>query len=179
MKVAIVGATGLVGRTMIEVLREFNFPVTEWIVCASERSVGREVEIGDIKTRVVSVEEAWAARPDVALFSAGAEVSKQWAPKFAQIGALTVDNSSAWRMDPEVPLVVPEVNIETAKGKKLIANPNCSTIQMVVALAPLQRRYGLERIVVSTYQAVTGTGQKAVEQLMAERASPVAPLSVY
>ncbi len=179
MRVAIVGATGLVGRTMINVLEEFRFPVTEWVACASEGSAGREMEAFGIKTRVATVKEGLSMRPDVALFSAGGAVSKEWAPVFAEAGSLVVDNSSAWRMDPEVPLVVPEINIETARGKKLIANPNCSTIQMVLALAPLKKRYGIERIVVSTYQAVTGTGQKAVEQLMAERSKPGTPLSVY
>jgi aspartate-semialdehyde dehydrogenase len=178
MKVAIVGATGLVGRTMAAVLSETKFPVGEWIACASEQSLGRELAMGEKATRVVSVEEGLRRRPDVALFSAGGAVSKQWAPVFAREGILVVDNSSAWRMDPDVPLVVPEINLETAKGKKLIANPNCSTIQMVVALEPLRRRYGIERIVVSTYQAVTGTGQKAVEQLRHERSGSPA-LSVY
>lgn len=164
---------------MVKVLEECRFPVTEWIACASEASAGREMLAFGLKTRAVTVEEGLAARPDLALFSAGGAVSKAWCPVFADAGTLVVDNSSAWRMDPEVPLVVPEINIDSARGKNLIANPNCSTIQMVLALAPLKYRYGIERIVVSTYQAVTGTGQKAVEQLMAERAASGAPLSVY
>jgi aspartate-semialdehyde dehydrogenase len=170
MKVAVVGATGLVGTKMLQVLAERNFPVSELIPVASERSVGKEVEFKGRKFKVVSMEDAIAAKPAVALFSAGGSTSLEWAPKFAEAGITVIDNSSAWRMDPSKPLVVPEVNgdIVTA-GDKIIANPNCSTIQMVVALNPLHKKYGIKRIVVSTYQSVTGTGKKAVDQLFNER----------
>ena len=170
MKVAVVGATGLVGTKMFQVLAERNFPVTELIPVASERSVGKEVEFKGKKYKVVSMADAIAAKPAVALFSAGGGTSLEWAPKFAEAGITVIDNSSAWRMDPSTPLVVPEVNADILSGKnKIIANPNCSTIQMVVALNPLHKKYGIKRIVVSTYQSVTGTGVKAVEQLLNER----------
>lgn len=170
MKVAVVGATGLVGTKMLQVLAERKFPVTELIPVASERSVGKEVEFMGKKFKVVSMQDAIAAKPAVALFSAGGGTSLEWAPKFAEAGITVIDNSSAWRMDASKPLVVPEINADVLTVKdKIIANPNCSTIQMVVALDPLHKRYGIRRIVVSTYQSVTGTGVKAVSQLMNER----------
>lgn len=170
MKVAVVGATGLVGTKMLQVLAERNFPVTELVPVASERSVGKEVEYRGKKYKVVSMTDAIAAKPAVALFSAGGSTSLEWAPKFAAAGITVIDNSSAWRMDPSKPLIVPEINADLlTKNDKIIANPNCSTIQMVVALNPLYKKYGIKRIVVSTYQSVTGTGVKAVTQLMNER----------
>ncbi len=170
MKVAVVGATGLVGTKMLQVLAERNFPVTELLPVASEKSVGKEVEYKGKKYKVVSMTDAIAAKPDVALFSAGGSTSLEWAPKFAEAGITVVDNSSAWRMDPTKKLVVPEINADAlGKDDKIIANPNCSTIQMVVALNPLHKKYNIKRIVVSTYQSVTGTGKKAVDQLMGER----------
>ena len=170
MKVAVVGATGLVGSKMLEVLAERNFPVTELVPVASERSVGKEVEFKGAKYKVVSLADAIAAKPAVAIFSAGGGTSLEWAPKFAEAGITVIDNSSAWRMDPTKKLVVPEVNAEVlTKEDKIIANPNCSTIQMVVALQPLHKKYTIKRVVVSTYQSVTGTGKKAVDQLFNER----------
>ena len=171
MKTAVVGATGMVGRTMIKVLEERNFPVTELIPAASERSVGKELTFKGKSVKVVSVMEAIEARPVFAIFSAGASVSKEWAPAFAENGTVVIDNSSAWRMDRNVPLVVPEINSHAIKkGDRIIANPNCSTIQMVMALAPLHRKYRIKRLVVATYQSVTGTGVKAVTQMENERA---------
>ena len=170
MKVAVVGATGLVGTKMLQVLAERNFPVTELLPVASEKSVGKQVEFKGKKYTVVSADDAIAAKPALALFSAGGSTSLEWAPKFAAAGITVVDNSSAWRMDPTKKLVVPELNADAlGAGDKIIANPNCSTIQMVVALNPLHKRYKVKRIVVSTYQSVTGTGVKAVTQLMNER----------
>src|SRR3954454_17275688 len=170
MKVAVVGATGLGGSKMLQVLAERNFPVTELIPVASERSVGKEVEVKGKKYKVVSMTDAIAAKPAVVIFSAGGGTSLEWAPKFAEAGITVIDNSSAWRMDPAKPLVVPEINADVlTKEDKIIANPNCSTIQMVVALQPLHKKYRITRVVVSTYQSVTGTGVKAVEQLMSER----------
>jgi aspartate-semialdehyde dehydrogenase len=170
MKVAVVGATGLVGTKMMQVLRERNFPVSELLPVASERSVGKEVEYDGKKYKVVSMQDAIDQRPALALFSAGGSTSQEWAPKFAAAGIPVIDNSSAWRMDPSKPLVVPEVNADVlTSSDMIIANPNCSTIQMVVALNPLHKAYGIKRIVVSTYQSVTGTGKKAVDQLFNER----------
>jgi len=170
MKVAVVGATGLVGTKMLQVLAERNFPVTELLPVASEKSVGKQVEFKGKKYTIVSAADAIAAKPALALFSAGGSTSLEWAPKFAAAGITVVDNSSAWRMDPGKRLVVPELNADVlTKEDKIIANPNCSTIQMVVALNPLHKRYKIKRIVVSTYQSVTGTGVKAVTQLMNER----------
>ena len=170
MKVAVVGATGLVGTKMLQVLAERNFPVTELIPVASERSVGKEVEFKGKKYKVVSMADAIAAQPAVAIFSAGGSTSLEWAPKFANAGICVIDNSSAWRMDPTKKLVVPEVNADVlTKEDLIIANPNCSTIQMVVALQPLHKKYKIKRVVVSTYQSVTGTGKKAVDQLFNER----------
>lgn len=170
MKVAVVGATGLVGTKMLQILAERNFPVTELFAVASEKSIGKEVEFKGKKYKVVSATDAIAAKPDVALFSAGGGTSLEWAPKFAAAGITVIDNSSAWRMDATKKLVVPEINADAlSKEDKIIANPNCSTIQMVVALNPLHKKYKIKRIVVSTYQSVTGTGVKAVAQLMNER----------
>ncbi len=174
MKVAVVGATGLVGSKMLQVLAERNFPVTELIPVASEKSVGKQVEFKGKKYKVVSMMDAIAAKPAVAIFSAGGSTSLEWAPKFAEAGITVIDNSSAWRMDPAKPLIVPEINADILTANdKIIANPNCSTIQMVVALNPLYKKYGIKRIVVSTYQSVTGTGVKAVEQLRGERVKEV------
>lgn len=171
MKTAVVGATGMVGRTMIRVLEERNFPVTELLPAASERSAGKEITFRGKAVKVVSVQEAIDAKPTFAIFSAGAAASKEWAPLFAANGTVVIDNSSAWRMDPSVPLVVPEINSNSIKsGDRIIANPNCSTIQMVMALAPLHRKYRIKRLVVATYQSVTGTGVKAVAQMENERA---------
>ena len=174
MKVAVVGATGLVGSKMLQVLAERNFPITELIPVASEKSIGKEVEFKGKKYKVVSASDAIAAKPQVALFSAGGSTSLTLAPQFAAAGIIVIDNSSAWRMDPSKKLVVPEINADAlTKEDKIIANPNCSTIQMVVALNPLHKKYGIKRIVVSTYQSVTGTGVKAVEQLYGERTKSV------
>jgi aspartate-semialdehyde dehydrogenase len=170
MKVAVVGATGLVGTKMMQILAERNFPVTELIPVASEKSVGKMISFKGKAYPVVSMESAIAAQPAVALFSAGGSTSLEWAPKFAEAGIVVIDNSSAWRMDPDKKLVVPEVNAQVlTAADKIIANPNCSTIQMVVALYPLHQKYTIKRIVVSTYQSVTGTGKKAVDQLFNER----------
>jgi len=170
MKIAVVGATGLVGTKMLEVLAERNFPVSELIPVASERSVGKEITFKGKKYKVHSMQQAIDAKPQIALFSAGGDTSKEWAPKFAQAGITVIDNSSAWRMDATKKLVVPEVNANVLTTEdKIIANPNCSTIQMVVALNPLHKKYKIKRVVVSTYQSVTGTGVKAVSQLMNER----------
>ena len=170
MKVAVVGATGLVGTKMLQILAERNFPVDELIPVASEKSVGKEVEFKGKKYKIVSMQDAIAAKPAVAIFSAGGSTSLEWAPKFAEAGITVIDNSSAWRMDPNKPLIVPEVNAEIlTAADKIIANPNCSTIQMVVALQPLHKKYKIKRVVVSTYQSVTGTGKLAVDQLRGER----------
>lgn len=170
MKTAVVGATGMVGRTMMKVLEERNFPVTELIPAASEKSVGKEVIFKGKPVRVVSVQDAVDALPVFAIFSAGASTSRDWAPKFAEKGTVVIDNSSYWRMHKEIPLIVPEINSHVIrKGDRIIANPNCSTIQMVMALAPLHRKYKIKRLVVATYQSVTGTGVKAVAQMENER----------
>ncbi len=170
MKVAVVGATGLVGTKMIQVLEERNFPITELIPVASEKSVGKEISYKGKKYKVVGMQTAIDMKPAVALFSAGGGTSLEWAPKFAAAGITVIDNSSAWRMDATKKLVVPEINAaELTAADKIIANPNCSTIQMVVALNPLHKKYIIQRIVVSTYQSVTGTGVKAVDQMMNER----------
>lgn len=170
MKVAVVGATGLVGTKMLQVLEERNFPVDELIPVASERSIGKAVTFKNKQFKIVSAADAISAKPDVAIFSAGGSTSLDLAPKFAEAGITVIDNSSAWRMDPAKKLVVPEVNAHVlSENDKIIANPNCSTIQMVVVLKPLHEKYKIKRIVVSTYQSVTGTGVKAVTQLMNER----------
>lgn len=171
MRVAVVGATGMVGNVMLAVLREQNFPITELIPVASEKSVGTAIEFGSQTYKVVGLATAVAMKPDVAIFSAGGETSLEWAPKFAEVGTFVIDNSSAWRMDPTKRLIVPEINgdILTADDK-IIANPNCSTIQLVLTLAPLHKKYGIKRVIVSTYQSITGTGVKAVQQMENERA---------
>jgi aspartate-semialdehyde dehydrogenase len=170
MKIAVVGATGMVGRAMIKVLEERNFPVTQFIPAASAKSVGKEIIFKGKPVRVVSVMEAVEAKPDFAIFSAGGTTSKEWAPAFADNGTVVIDNSAAWRMTEGIPLVVPEINSNVIKkGDRIIANPNCSTIQMVMALAPLHKAYKIKRLVVATYQSVTGTGVKAVTQLENER----------
>ena len=170
MKIAVVGATGLVGTKMMQVLAERNFPVSEIIPVASERSIGKEIEFKGNKYKVCGMQDAINAKPAIAIFSAGGSTSLEWAPRFAEAGITVIDNSSAWRMDPGKKLVVPEVNGHVLEASdKIIANPNCSTIQMVVVLKPLHERFHIKRVVVSTYQSVTGTGVKAVTQLMNER----------
>jgi len=170
MKLALVGATGLVGHEMIEVLEERNIAFDQFIPVASERSVGKKIKCQGKEYSVASVEDAIKMKPDFALFSAGGSTSKTFAPQFAEVGTIVIDNSSAWRMDPNVKLVVPEVNGKLLNSSdKIIANPNCSTIQLVVALSPLHKKYGIKRLVISTYQSFTGTGAKAVEQYEAER----------
>ena len=171
MKTAVVGATGMVGRTMMKVLEERNFPISELLPAASEKSVGKEIIFKGKPVKVISVMEAVEAKPEFAIFSAGASTSKEWAPVFAKNGTVVIDNSSYWRMDKNIPLIVPEINSHVIKkGDRIIANPNCSTIQMVMALAPLHRKYNIKRLVISTYQSVTGTGVKAVAQMENERA---------
>lgn len=171
MRVAVVGATGMVGEVMLQVLAERNFPVTELIPVASEKSVGKEIEWKGATYKVVGLQTAVEMLPDIALFSAGGETSLAWAPKFAEVGTTVIDNSSAWRMDPTKKLIVPEINAsELTKEDKIIANPNCSTIQMVMVLAPLHKKYKIKRVIVSTYQSITGTGVKAVQQLENEYA---------
>ena len=166
MKVAVVGATGMVGEVMLQVLSERNFPVTELIPVASEKSIGKEIEFKGKKYKVVGMQTAVDMKADVALFSAGGDTSLEWAPKFAAAGTTVIDNSSAWRMDPTKKLIVPEINaVELTAADKIIANPNCSTIQMVMVLAPLHKKYNIKRVIVSTYQSITGTGVKAVRQL--------------
>lgn len=175
MKVAVVGATGLVGSTMLRTLEERNFPVTELIPVASEKSKGKQVSFKGKQYTVVTLQEAVEMRPDIALFSAGGTTSLEWAEAFAATGTYVIDNSSAWRMHPDKKLIVPEVNASSlTKEDRVIANPNCSTIQMVVVLKPLHDKYGIKRVVVSTYQSVTGSGQKGVDHLLAERNSTTA-----
>lgn len=170
MKIAVIGATGMVGREMLKVLEERNVLVTELLPAASSRSVGSVVEFKGKKVKVISMEDAVLAKPDIAIFSAGGSVSLEWAPKFAEVDTVVIDNSSAWRMEPNVPLVIPEVNAHLIQqNDKIIANPNCSTIQLLMVLAPLHKKYGIRRVVVSTYQSITGTGVKAVAQMEAER----------
>lgn len=171
MKTAVIGSTGMVGQTMMKILEERNFPLTQLIPAASEKSVGKEIIFKGKAVKVVSVQDAVDAKPEFAIFSAGATISKEWAPLFAKNGTVVIDNSSCWRMDKNVPLIVPEINGHILKkGDRIIANPNCSTIQMVMALAPLHRKYKIKRLVVATYQSVTGTGVKAVAQMDNERA---------
>ncbi|MCW3076239.1 MAG: aspartate-semialdehyde dehydrogenase [Bacteroidetes bacterium] len=180
MKIAVVGATGLVGTKMLEVLDERNFNVTELIPVASEKSVGKEIVFKGEKYKVHSMQQAIEAKPHIALFSAGGSTSLEWADKFAEAGTTVIDNSSAWRMDPTKKLIVPEVNAHVLqKTDKIIANPNCSTIQMVVVLNPLHKKYKIKRVVVSTYQSVTGTGVKAVDQMMNERKDGHSPDMAY
>ena len=172
MKIAVVGATGLVGTKMLEVLNERKFPISELIPVASEKSVGKFISFQNKSIIIQSMEQAIAAKPQLAIFSAGGSVSLEWAPKFAKAGITVIDNSSAWRMDTTKKLIVPEINAnELTIEDKIIANPNCSTIQMVVVLNPLHKKYKIKRVVVSTYQSVTGTGAKAVDQLLNERKS--------
>lgn len=169
MKVAVVGATGMVGNVMLKVLEERNFPLSELIPVASEKSVGKKVSFKDQEFTIVSMQEAISMRPDIAIFSAGGDTSKQWAPEFAKVGTTVIDNSSAWRMEPNIPLIVPEINADIlTETDKIIANPNCSTIQLVMVLNPLNKKYDIKRVVVSTYQSVTGTGKEAVDQLNGE-----------
>ena len=166
MKLAVVGITGMVGQEMIDVLEEMNFHVDEFIPVASERSIGKKIEYNGSKYEVIGMEDAVKLKPNIAIFSAGGSVSLEWAPKFAEVGTTVVDNSSAWRMDETKKLIIPEINGDIlTKDDKIIANPNCSTIQMLMALYPIQKKYGITRIVVSTYQSITGTGIKAVNQL--------------
>lgn len=178
MKVAVVGATGMVGQVMLQVLEERNFPISTLIPVASARSVGKKVSFGGQEWSVVGLETAVEMQPDIALFSAGGSTSKEWAPKFAAVGTTVIDNSSAWRMEPNIPLIVPEINADSLqKTDKIIANPNCSTIQMVVALAPLHQEYQIKRLVISTYQSITGTGVAAVQQLENEYANEKGPMA--
>ena len=171
MRVAVVGATGMVGQVMLKVLAERNFPISELILVASERSVGKEIQYKNKSYAVIGLEDAVLAKPDIALFSAGGNTSLEWAPKFAKVGTTVIDNSSAWRMYPSIKLVVPEINGDVLTIEdKIIANPNCSTIQLVMALAPLHKKYKMKRVVISTYQSVSGTGVKAVQQLDNEEA---------
>lgn len=180
MKIAVVGATGLVGQVMLKVLEERAFPVSELLPVASARSVGKLITFQGKSYPVVSMEDAVAARPDLALFSAGGTTSKEWAPRFAEVGCRVIDNSSAWRMTEGIPLVVPEVNGDVLTASDMIiANPNCSTIQLVVALEPIHERFGITRIIVSTYQAVTGTGMKAVQQYREEASGRTPSDQVY
>lgn len=170
MKVAVVGATGMVGNVMLKVLAERNFPITELIPVASERSVGKKVNYENKEFTIVGMQDAVDMKADIAIFSAGGSTSLEWAPKFAEAGTTVIDNSSAWRMDPDKKLVIPEINAGLlSKTDKIIANPNCSTIQLLMVLAPLHKQYGIKRVVVSTYQSISGTGVKAVEQMENER----------
>src|SRR5690606_9899262 len=171
MKLALVGATGMVGEIMLKVLAERNFPIDELLLVASERSVGKEISFKGKNHKVISLKEAVAAKPNIAIFSAGGNTSLEWAPKFAEVGTTVIDNSSAWRMEPDKKLIVPEINAHLlTKNDKIIANPNCSTIQLVMTLAPLHKKYKMKRVVVSTYQSVSGTGLKAVQQMENEMA---------
>ena len=171
MKLAVVGATGMVGQVMLKVLAERNFPIDELILVASKRSIGKDISYQGKTYKIIGLEEAVAAKPNIALFSAGGSTSLEWAPKFAEVGTTVIDNSSAWRMDSDKKLIVPEINANLlTKDDKIIANPNCSTIQLVMALAPLHQRYKMKRVVVSTYQSVSGTGLKAVQQMENEMA---------
>jgi aspartate-semialdehyde dehydrogenase len=170
MKFAIVGATGLVGQEILRVLEERNLDFSELYLVASHRSVGKEISFKNKVYQVIGMEEAVSIKPDIAIFSAGGSTSLEWAPRFAEVGTIVIDNSSAWRMNPQHKLIVPEINAAALRiDDRIIANPNCSTIQMVLAVAPLQQRYGLKRLVIATYQSVTGTGKDAVDQLMQER----------
>lgn len=178
MKIAVVGATGLVGSKMLQVLEERNFPITELMLVASEKSVGKIIPFKQLKFRVESIETAIQARPDIAIFSAGAQTSLDYAQAFARNGTYVIDNSSAWRMDPAVPLVIPEINAKTIRKRtRIIANPNCSTIQLLMVLAPLHQAFGIRRVVVSTYQSVSGTGIKAIQQLEQEEGTTSSDLA--
>ena len=178
MKLAVVGATGMVGEVMLQILSERNFPYSELILVASEKSVGKKIIFRSNSHEVVGLNKAVSMKPDLALFSAGGSTSLEWAPKFAKAGTVVIDNSSAWRMDPTKKLIIPEINAaQLTLADKIIANPNCSTIQMLMALAPLQENYGIERIIVSTYQSITGTGVKAVQQLENEYKSEIGEMA--
>jgi aspartate-semialdehyde dehydrogenase len=178
MKLAVVGATGMVGNVMLKVLEAHQFPVTTLYVVASEKSVGKKITFKDVEFEVIGLETALDLVPDIAIFSAGGETSLAWAPRFAAVGTVVIDNSSAWRMDPTKKLIVPEINGSLlTQDDKIIANPNCSTIQLVMVLAPLHRRFGIKRVVVSTYQSITGTGVKAMEQMENERAGIVGDMA--
>ena len=165
MKIAVVGATGMVGGVMLKILKERNFPISELLLVASQKSIGKKILFNGAEHRLISIEDAIKAQPQLAIFSAGGNTSLEWAPKFAEVGTTVIDNSSAWRMDPSKKLIVPEINAHVLTSEdKIIANPNCSTIQLVMALAPLHKKYRMKRVVVSTYQSVSGTGVKAVNQ---------------
>jgi len=178
MRVAVVGATGMVGTVMLQVLREQAFPITELFPVASEKSIGSELDFGGLIYPVISLQAALDKKPDIAIFSAGGAISLEWAPKFAEVGTVVIDNSSAWRMDPTKKLIVPEINGHLLSlSDKIIANPNCSTIQLVMVLAPLHKKYAIKRVVVSTYQSITGTGVKAVQQMENERSGVQAEMA--
>ena len=179
MKIAVIGATGMVGTVMLKLLEERNFPVTELLLVASKKSVGKQLLFKNKALKIITIEDALKAKPAIAIFSAGGETSLEWAPKFENVGTTVIDNSSVWRMDPNKKLIVPEINAQTlTKEDKIIANPNCSTIQLVMALAPLHKKYKMKRVVVSTYQSVSGTGANAVKQ-MEDEEKGVAPQMVY
>ena len=178
MRVAVVGATGMVGTVMLQVLREQAFPITELFPVASEKSIGNELDFGGLIYPVIGLQAALDKKPDIAIFSAGGAISLEWAPKFADVGTVVIDNSSAWRMDPTKKLIVPEINGHLLSlSDKIIANPNCSTIQLVMVLAPLHKKYAIKRVVVSTYQSITGTGVKAVQQMENERSGVQAEMA--
>ncbi len=178
MRVAVVGATGMVGTVMLQVLREQSFPITELFPVASEKSIGNELDFGGLIYPVIGLQAALDKKPDIAIFSAGGAISIEWAPKFAEVGTVVIDNSSAWRMDPTKKLIVPEINGHLLSlSDKIIANPNCSTIQLVMVLAPLHKKYSIKRVVVSTYQSITGTGVKAVQQMENERSGVQAEMA--
>ena len=179
MKIAVIGASGMVGTVMLKLLEERNFPVTELLLVASKKSVGKQLLFKNKALKIITIEDALKAKPAIAIFSAGGETSLEWAPKFENVGTTVIDNSSVWRMDPNKKLIVPEINAQTlTKEDKIIANPNCSTIQLVMALAPLHKKYKMKRVVVSTYQSVSGTGANAVKQ-MEDEEKGVAPQMVY
>ena len=179
MKIAVIGATGMVGTVMLKLLEERNFPVTELLLVASKKSVGKQLLFKNKALKIIAIEDAVKAKPAIAIFSAGGETSLEWAPKFEKVGTTVIDNSSVWRMDPNKKLIVPEINAQTlTKEDKIIANPNCSTIQLVMALAPLHKKYKMKRVVVSTYQSVSGTGANAVKQ-MEDEEKDVAAQMVY
>ena len=179
MKIAVIGATGMVGTVMLKLLEERNFPVTELLLVASKKSVGKQLLFKNKALKIITIEDALKAKPAIAIFSAGGETSLEWAPKFENVGTTVIDNSSVWRMDPNKKLIVPEINAQTlTKEDKIIANPNCSTIQLVMALAPLHKKYKIKRVVVSTYQSVSGTGANAVKQ-MEDEEKDVAAQMVY
>ena len=178
MKIAVIGATGTVGTVMLKLLEERNFPVTELLLVASKKSVGKQLLFKNKALKIIAIEDALKAKPAIAIFSAGGATSLEWAPKFALVGTTVIDNSSVWRMDPSKKLIVPEINAQTlTKEDKIIANPNCSTIQLVMALAPLHKKYKMKRVVVSTYQSVSGTGSKAVKQMENEEKDVAAQMA--